>query len=233
MADSSESLESPDSPDSHAGTYLPIARMTVIVSGPVETHGPQLDKALVDAADAAMDEMLLDLNLDVPVRGRLVILESRPGSWEIEAVVNFWTGAVFAYGALDAIAKAPKIVEGISTIKKSIKAEFAKRVRKVAPEATGVKVTMEAVPVATGFAAVLADAQAQGRMVQVTVRGSTGPSSKGSVVRLEGELAYLVLAEGGELTVCLADISAVVMDRPFAPNAASAAPAARASSRPR
>ena len=194
-----------------ARTYLPIAKVLVVVSGPVERDGPMLNRALIEASGEAMDAMIMDMDLDVVVRGQLTILESHGGSWTIEALQALSITVPFAYGTLKTISEAPKIAEGLTTIQKAMKKAFKKRVRQVAPDATGTQLTMEPVQVATGWGAMLADAQIQGCKVSITLRAAGSPLPKGIVSFLDGQFVRL-RAKGGDVVALLDDISAVEFD---------------------
>ena len=200
-----------DTSEESPATYLPIAKVVVVVSGPVEQHGPMLNRALIEASEEAMDAMIMDMDLDVVVRGKLTILESHGGSWTIEALQALAITVPIAYGTLKAISEAPKIAEGLTTIQSAMKKAFKKRVRKVAPDATGVKLTMEPVQVPAGWGAMLADAQIQGCQVSITLRAAGSPLPKGIVSFLDGRFVRL-RAKAGDVVALLDDISAVEFD---------------------
>ncbi|SEB25752.1 hypothetical protein [Variovorax sp. YR216] len=192
-------------------TYRPIAKVVVVVSGPVEQHGPMLNVALIEASEEAMDAMIMDMDLDVVVRGKLTILESHAGSWYIEALQALSITVPFAYGTLKAISEAPKIAEGLTTIQNTMKKAFKKRVRKIAPDATGAKLTMEPVQVPGGWGPMLADAQIQGGQVSITMRAAGSPLPRGIVSFVDGQFVRL-RTEGGDVVARLDDISAVAFD---------------------
>lgn len=121
----------------HAGTSLTIANILAVISGPdVAERGTLLNRALIESAEEALDALLSSASLSDVARAKVVINRSYSGSWIIDASLNLWTGASWAFGALEIVSKVPKILEGLSAIENQVKAIFSERLKKISPDAS-------------------------------------------------------------------------------------------------